>query len=169
MKIIKFITILFLIFLFSGKNSVSAQTPDPVKVYYHPEEDAKAEVASAVAEANAQHKHVLIMVGGNWCRWCKMFMKFVETNDPVDSALNAGFIIAHVNYSKENKNLPLLAEWGYPQRFGFPVFVILDGDGHRLHTQNSSYLEQGEGYSKEKTIEFFNQWSPGAFDPEKYK
>ena len=167
MKTWKVIFALIVMSVFSVKQRVQAQ--DAVKVYYHPEEDAKAEVASAVAEANAQHKNVLVMVGGNWCRWCKMFMKFVETTDAVDSALNADFIIAHVNYSKENKNLPLLATFGYPQRFGFPVFVVLDGDGHPIHIQNSAYLEQGEGYSKEKTIEFFNQWSVDALDPTKYK
>ena len=35
----------------------------------------------------------------------------------------------------------ILAKYGYPQRFGFPVFIVLDGNGNRIHTQNSAYLE----------------------------
>jgi hypothetical protein len=74
-----------------------------------------------------------------------------------------------VNYSKENKNPDILADLGYPQRFGFPVLVILDGNGNRLHTQNSAYLEQEKAYSMETVIEFLKQWTPAALDPENYK
>jgi hypothetical protein len=75
----------------------------------------------------------------------------------------------HLNYSKENKNLDLLKKYGYPQRFGFPVFIILDANGNKIHTQNSSYLEAGKGYSKEKIIDFLQGWSPVALKPESYK
>jgi hypothetical protein len=41
-----------------------------------------------------------------------------------------------------------MAFLGNPQRFGFPVFVIIDGDGNVLHTQDSALLEQGKGTIK---------------------
>jgi hypothetical protein len=63
----------------------------------------------------------------------------------------------------------LYAKYGYPQRFGFPVFIILDENGNRIHTQNSAYLEEGKGYSKDKIAEFFEAWSPAALDPKNYK
>ena len=81
------------------------------------------------------------------------------------SDINKNFVVYHVNYSKENKNLDLLASLGFPQRFGFPVFVILDGEGNRIHTQNSTDLEEGKGHSTQKTLNFFNNWSPSAIDP----
>jgi len=77
--------------------------------------------------------------------------------------------VYHLNYSKENKNLPVLAAYGYPQRFGFPVFLILDKNGKLIHIQNSGYLEEGKGYSKEKVADFLINWAPDALDPEKYK
>ena len=49
-----------------------------------------------------------------------------------------------------------------PARFGFPVFVILDEQGKRIHTQNSAYLEEGKGYSEKKVAEFLNIWTPKA-------
>ena len=49
----------------------------------------------------------------------------------------------------------MFAKYGYPQRFGFPVFIILDDKGNRIHTQNSEYLEEGKGYNKDKIAEFF--------------
>ena len=136
---------------------------------YHADADAKAEVNIAVKKAAAEHKQVLLMIGGNWCRWCKMFDKFQHTNASVDSALNANYVFEHVNYSKENKNTALMTDLGFPQRFGFPVFVVLNEKGEHIHTQNSSYLEQGEGYSVDKVVEFLDQWSTKALSPDSYK
>jgi hypothetical protein len=74
-----------------------------------------------------------------------------------------------VNYSKENKNEAVLAKLNYPGRFGFPVFLILDGNGKLLHIQNSGYLEKDKGYDKEKVMGFFNDWAPKALDPKQYQ
>jgi hypothetical protein len=41
-----------------------------------------------------------------------------------------------------------------PGRFGYPVFIIVDGNGKRLHTQDSALLEEGDGYSKKKIFRF---------------
>jgi hypothetical protein len=62
-----------------------------------------------------------------------------------------------------------LKDLGFPQRFGFPVFVILGADGNRLHTQNSAYLEEGKGHSVEKIKEFLEAWTVKALDPTNYK
>jgi thioredoxin-related protein len=140
----------------------------PTLQIYHPEANAAADVKAAVKKASAENKHVLLQVGGNWCSWCLKFHNLTTTDAQLDSALKANYVVLKVNYSKENQNLPLLAELGYPQRFGFPVFVVLDGEGKRLHTQNSAYLEEDKGYSKKKILEFLNHWSKPALDPKKY-
>jgi len=96
------------------------------------------------------------------------FHKFVHEDARIDSLLKADYVFVLLNYSRENKNLDVLADLDFPQRFGFPVFVILDGEGHRIHTQNSAYLEEGEGYSEKKVIQFLKHWNPEALDPENY-
>ncbi|HTD93369.1 MAG TPA: thioredoxin family protein [Chitinophagaceae bacterium] len=136
---------------------------------YHPEEDATAGIAKAVKEAKKANKHVFIQVGGNWCIWCARFNDLVTTDKSLDSALNANYIVYHLNYSKENTNEKILAKYGFPQRFGFPVFLVLDGSGNLLHTQNSSYLEEKKGYSQSTVLGFFNDWSTKAIDPNEYK
>jgi hypothetical protein len=83
--------------------------------------------------------------------------------------MDKNYITIKVNYSKENRNFEALKKLDYPQRFGFPVFVILDADGKRIHTQSSAYLEEGEGYSKKKILDFLTQWSPEALNPNRYK
>jgi len=145
---------------------LNAQTSE-VKLY-NPEADAKTDIQNSIAKANAEGKHVLLQIGGNWCSWCVRFNKKVTGNDTLKSVLTEKYITYHLNYSKENWNEEILANLGYPQRFGFPVFVVLDGKGNRLHTQSSVYLEEGKGYSTKKVLEFFNSWSPAAIDPKSY-
>jgi thioredoxin-related protein len=136
---------------------------------YDPEADASMGIAAAVKAAAKQHKHVLILAGGNWCSWCIEFNRFIYSNESIDSLLQKCFVLYHLNYSKENQNLPVFAKYGYPQRFGFPVFIILDSTGTRIHTQDSEYLQQGKGYSKEKVMDFLLQWTPQALTPSLYK
>ncbi|AFD08429.1 thioredoxin family protein [Solitalea canadensis] len=158
----------FLITLIIIGGIVTAYAQDAAPKIYNPAADAKADVKAAVSKAEKEGKHVMLQIGGNWCGWCLRFNKMVTEDKQLDSTLNANYVIYHLNYSKENKNEAVLAGLGYPQRFGFPVFVILDGKGNRLHTQNSAYLEQDKSYSKEKVMEFFKQWSPKALDPKSY-
>ncbi len=146
--------------------SLIAQTSE-VKLY-NPETDAKADIEVAIAKANTERKHVLLQIGGNWCRWCIAFSKKVSENDTLKKVLAANYITYHLNYSQENLNEDALEKLDFPQRFGFPVFVILDGNGKRLHTQNSVYLEEGKGHNTKKILNFFNHWSPTAIDPKSY-
>lgn len=163
---------IFLFFIGITFNSlVSAQTADtkPKEKLYHPEVDAKADIKMAVEKAAKEGKNVLLQIGGNWCVWCLRFNEKVTTNDTLKTALENNYITYHLNYSKENENLDVLASLGYPQRMGFPVFVVLDGNGNRLHTQNSGYLEQGKGHSTQLVLGFLNDWSPKALDPKSYE
>ena len=49
-----------------------------------------------------------------------------------------------------------------PARFGFPVFVVLDTNGRVLHIQDSSFLEEGQGYNPQRVLRFFKSWTPEA-------
>ena len=56
----------------------------------------------------------------------------------------------------------MLDKLGHPERFGFPVFVVMDQTGKVIHTQDSSYLEEGNGYNRDKVARFFQNWTPEA-------
>ena len=136
---------------------------------YKPEENAEQEIERSTKKAKDEGKHVFIQVGGNWCIWCARFHDFINKDSKIDSIINAGYVVYHVNYSKENFNGNLLKKYGFPQRFGFPVFLILDNEGKLIHTQNSWYLEDGnKSYDREKVVAFLNDWTPAAFNPKKY-
>jgi thioredoxin-related protein len=130
--------------------------------------NAKNDIAAAVKQAKAENKLVLIQAGGNWCSWCLLFEKTVKNDVQLDSAIKANYIVYHLNFSNENQNDEIFTKYSYAQRFGFPVFLILDPKGKLIHTQNSSYLEEGKGYNKSKVMGFFSDWSVAAFDPKNY-
>ncbi len=151
-------------------HGVSAQSVGTSKKeeLYDPSQDAKVEIAKAVKKAEIEGKHVLLQIGGNWCGWCIAFDEKVKSNESLQTAMEENFIVYHVNYSRENLNEDVLVSLGFPQRFGFPVFVILDSNGTRLHTQNSAYLEEGNGHSIDRILEFLKHWAPAAIDPKQY-
>ena len=118
-----------------------------------------------IKQAKAEGKHVFIQIGGNWCIWCARFNDFVTNDKSIDSLIKANYIVYHLNYSKENKNEKLLTKYEFPQRFGFPVFLILDANGKLIHTQNSSYLEEGKGYNGKVISGFFKTGRPKRLTP----
>lgn len=126
---------------------------------YNPDADAKADVTAAIKKAASEGKHVFLQIGGNWCPWCVKFHTLIHEDIKLDSLINVNYVVVKVNYSKENYNNELLSTLGFPQRFGFPVFVILDEKGKVLHTQDSGYLELGKAYDREKVERMFLLWS----------
>jgi len=148
--------------LFLGGSSLYAQESKAGAGLYNPAADANADIRQAVKQAQQQHKNVLLMIGGNWCIWCTRFNQTVTGNDTLSKLMKDNYVLVHVNYEKKNAEDKLWGKLGYPQRFGFPVFVILDDKGNRIHTQNSGYLEEGKGHSPAKIAEFLQQWSPAA-------
>ncbi|MCF8333985.1 MAG: thioredoxin family protein [Bacteroidales bacterium] len=135
---------------------------------YDPTANAEKDIQEAVSKAEEDNKHVFVMIGGNWCPWCMRLHKFLNNDREIDSLLRTNYVMVKVNYSEENKNKKVLADLGYPQRFGFPVLVILDQEGKRIHTQSTVFLEEGKGYNKKTVKEFLKNWSPKALDPAQY-
>lgn len=158
--------IMVVVFCLNGYFS-NAQT-DTNKLY-HPNADAAKDIAAAVKKAKAEHKYVLLQGGGNWCSWCIEFARFCKADSKIDSVIKASFVWYHLNFSKENENKAVFAKYGYPQRFGFPTFIILNEKGERIHTQNSEYLEDGKkSYDQRKVQSFLEMWSPRALNAEMY-
>jgi thioredoxin-related protein len=149
--------------------SVTAMAQNEEKKLYNPNADAAADIEAAIKKAGAENKYVLLQAGGNWCSWCIEFARLAKADPAIDSVITASFIWYHLNWSKENENKNIFAKYGYPQRFGFPAFIILNSKGERIHTQNSEYLENGKkSYDQKKVQAFLEMWSPNALNPKMY-
>jgi uncharacterized protein YyaL (SSP411 family) len=131
---------------------------------YNPDADARADISAAVKQAKAENKHVLLQIGGNWCPWCIKLHGMETSDSQIDSLLKADYVRVMVNVAREKdkRDPELMASLDNPQRFGFPVLVVLNQKGERIHTQDSWYLELDKSYDREKVIHFLEMWNVAA-------
>ena len=159
---------ILIIVLISAIIGINAQDKEEIKLY-NTELDGMEQLDKAVVKAKEEGKHVFVQVGGNWCPWCILFDEFVNEDREILDYVNDNYVVVHLNYSRENKNEKSMERLEFPGRFGFPVFVVLDGSGKRIHTQNSALLEEGKGYNRKDVLNFFKSWTAAAVDPATYK
>ena len=147
---------------------VFAQTT-PKRVY-NEDINPLEQIDQAVTRSKSEGKFVICQVGGNWCPWCLRFADFITNDTAISRVIAENFVYIHVNYNpraslgkeKMEQAEKMLKRLNNPSRFGFPVFVVLDTDGKVIHVQDSSFLEEGQGYNQEKVLRFFQCWTPKA-------
>ena len=144
------------------------QSQEVTKIY-DPSLDGMKQIKEAAASARVSGKHVLIQYGGNWCPWCIKFDGYSKSDPEISKLITDNYIPVKLNYSPENKNDAANVYLGNPTRFGFPVFIILDGAGKILHIQDSGLLEDGAGYNQKKVTGFLRNWTASAIIPAKPK
>lgn len=164
----RFLIIAMIAALFSA--SASAQTG--LKKVYDEEINQLEQIDKAVAQAKREGKFVICQLGGNWCPWCLKFADYISKDSDITKIINDNFVYIHVNYnprmakSKDEavakRAAALMKRLDNAGRFGYPVFIVLDKNGKIIHIQDSGYLEEGEGYNKEKVMRFFKNWTPKA-------
>ena len=142
------------------------------------------QINEAIAKAQSERKFVICQVGGNWCPWCLRFADFITNDTTISRIIDESFVYIHVNYNprksegaeKTALTQAMLKRLNNPERFGFPVLVVLDEKGKVIHIQDSSYLEGNDpetdehlgegnqvlGYNQEKVLRFFKNWTPKA-------
>ena len=162
----KKLILLLLVFLFAL--TMNAQTI--LKKVYNEDINPIEQIDQAVVKAKSEGKFVICQVGGNWCPWCLRFADFITNDTTISKVIDENFVYIHVNYNprksegeiKAQLANKMLERLNSPARFGFPVFVVLDEDGKVIHIQDSSFLEEGQGYDQKKVLRFFNNWAPKA-------
>ncbi|HEY4365816.1 MAG TPA: thioredoxin family protein [Steroidobacteraceae bacterium] len=124
---------------------------------YDPKADPFAQYQDAVAQATAQHKLVLVIAGGDWCRWCHVLNNFVTRNADVDAALHDAFVVVKVYIGDENLNEFFFSQ--LPEARGAPHFWIISPDRNVLGSQSTGAFEHGKsGYDKQEFLDFVEKW-----------
>ena len=145
--------------------AVNAQEQTAPKKVYNEEINPLEQIDQAVAQAQAEGKYVICQVGGNWCPWCLRFADFITNDSTINAVIEQNFVYIHVNYHPRKAGevgKALMKRLNNAGRFGFPVFVVLDGQGNIIHIQDSGYLEEDKSYNAKKVLTFFQQWTPKA-------
>lgn len=160
----KFISIVLLAVTLFSMTAVAQEETTPKKVY-NEDINPLEQIDQALVQAQAEGKFVICQVGGNWCPWCLRFADFITNDSTISNVIEQNFVYIHVNYHPRKAtewSAAMMKRLNNPARFGFPVFVVLDERGNVLHIQDSSFLEEGKGYNKEKVLRFFQNWTPKA-------
>ena len=150
--------------------SVLTASAQGLKKVYNEDINPLEQIDQALVKAKAEGKFVVCQVGGNWCPWCLRFADFITNDSTISQLIDENFVYIHVNYNprksggeeKAQQAAALMKRLNNPARFGFPVFVVLNEAGQVVHIQDSSFLEEGEGYNQEKVVRFFKNWIPKA-------
>ena len=164
MKRILFIAMVVIAFFAMTAHAQTEGETAPKKVY-NEQINPLEQIDQAVARAQSEGKYVICQVGGNWCPWCLRFADFITNDSTINAVIEQNFVYIHTNYHPRKAGevgKALMKRLNNAGRFGFPVFVVLDGQGNVLHIQDSSFLEEGKGYNKEKVLRFFQNWTPAA-------
>ena len=148
--------------------TMEAQTA--LKKVYNEDINPIEQIDQTIVKAKSEGKYIICQVGGNWCPWCLKFADFITNDTTISKVIADNYEYIHVNYNprksqgeeKLEQGKALMQRLNNAGRFGFPVFVVLDEEGKILHIQDSSFLEEGEGYNQEKVLRFFKNWTPQA-------
>jgi thiol-disulfide isomerase/thioredoxin len=135
---------------------------EPLAGYHAYDEHADGAklISDATAKAKAEKKRVLVVFGGNWCKWCKALDGLFERDARISSELAQHWVVVDVD---SNSNTALNTKYQNPFANGFPVMLVLDGDGNLLHTQESGSLEKDDksvGHDPDKVLEFLKSYAP---------
>ncbi len=94
----------------------------------YPPSDPAKDVASALEQARADHRYVLIDFGADWCPDCRVLGKLFE--DPsVAPFLAANFHVVHVDVGRRDKNGDVVTKYGATSGDWIPAVVVLASDG----------------------------------------
>jgi thioredoxin-related protein len=127
---------------------------------FDPKRDSAADLKTAVSKASAEHKRIVLDIGGEWCVWCRYMDRFLLTHTELEKLKDDNFVWLKIDYSEGHENSEFLS--AYPAASGYPHFYILDEDGKLLLSQSTDILETPDGYSVQKFADFLKKWAPPA-------
>jgi hypothetical protein len=136
---------------------VFAASSQAADLGYDPKADPFEQYRHAVAQAEASNKLVLIIAGGDWCRWCHVLNRFVAKNDDVERRLNDTFVVMKVYVGPGNYNELFFSQ--LPEAYGAPHFWIVSPQREVLASQSTAKLERGRNaYDKASFLAFIDTW-----------
>lgn len=118
--------------LFAQAAAAATQWP------YDEKADAHADVKSALAQAQADHKNVLLVFGANWCGDCRELDKAMHsTSRPL---IDGKFEVVKIDVGNFDKNLDIAQRYGDPIKKGIPAVVELSADDHVIYSTKGGEL-----------------------------
>ena len=146
---------LFIFLIMFSANSVLA------KPYYSQSYDTHRDPFAALQAARVQALTrgvpILIIAGGEWCRWCHIMDRFFKTHADIGKEFYDTFEVLKVYIGTDNRNEKFFAQ--YPELKGLPHFFIVNTEGTLLESKATNVLEKGSSYDAEAFRRFIQEWA----------
>ena len=141
------------------QNRLDVATLPSYSTTFDKESNATANLAEAITKATKEQKNILLIAGGDWCRWCGTMSNFLEEHPKLQKEFYTKFEVLRLYYGKgiNPSAKALIEKYGKPK--GTPYFYLLNGQGELLNPYRTKTLEQGYGYSQAKFAEFITKYS----------
>jgi len=134
------------------------------KVLYNEKASAWEDIEHAIKKASKEHKHILLVLGANWCPWCRALNRLLTRNITIKKVIEKHYEMVLVDMGFQNKNIDINEQYENPMQLGLPVFVILDERGDRLTAQNTTIMEckgkKRKRHQPGKVLGFLKRWAP---------
>lgn len=110
----------------------------------------------ASQQTGQEQKLILLIAGGDWCRWCYVLHDFLKGNARVNQALLREFVVVKVYFGDKRDNQSFFDQ--LPQNQAYPYFWILSADKQLYGVQDPFVLESGSSYDETKFLHFVQRW-----------
>lgn len=132
---------------------------------YDPHRDNVELVTNAMQRADAEDKRVLLILGGDWCSWCKVLENDIDESEELTALLSRHYVVAKVHCDSESPGIRYKprkqpqygASFVNIRAKSYPHLVILDSDGNRLLSRKMSGLVRNRRYSEPKLLRLLNR------------
>jgi thioredoxin-related protein len=125
---------------------------------YDASTDPSAQLQQVIVRAKDEDKRILIISGGEWCRWCHLLDSFMKRNADVATAVDETFVVMKVYVGEENENVGFFSR--LPESTTVPHFWVLSAEGAVLLSLDTEVFESGnDWYDKKTFLAFVSRWT----------
>jgi len=123
---------------------------------YEDQRNAFDDANAALKLAQETNRNVLMVIGGNWCAFCKKMDAFWQSDTSVGQSLHSKYVILKINVSDENKNKEFMASM--PPVLGYPHIYISNANGKLLLSKDTAELQSNEKHDTQLWLTFLDKW-----------
>ena len=134
------------------------QLPTPLPLPYVETANAKAEVAAGLARAKAEHKLLLIDLGGNWCGDCRVLAGIMRLPE-VAGFVAAHYVVVTVDVGHMNRNLDIPGRYGIGKLDGVPSLLVVDAHGHLKDAGHIAALADARHMTPQGLADWLASWT----------
>jgi thiol:disulfide interchange protein len=124
---------------------------------YPSSDQAKIDLAAALATAAKTHKRVILDFGGNWCTDCHVLDLYFHDSDN-KPLLDANYVLVHINIGRLNANVDIAERYQIPLRKGVPALAVLGEHGELLYSQKTGEFEGMRSMQSSSVTDFLTHW-----------